>query len=160
MKQPIKKNLKRRDNSKPKPRNNIAHKHRRHKEYGTSKLEERFAQKFLDALGVKYVYQFKAESIGRYYDFYLPEHNVLIEVDGDYWHSYGIVWEQMTPTQKKNKRVDEAKTHWALSNCVPLYRFWEHDINDHPEAVMEKLKEILGKSRKEKEIKESKKKRH
>ena len=66
----------------------------------------------------------------------------------------------MTPTQKKNKRVDEAKEHWALSNCVPLYRFWEHDINDHPEAVMEKLKEILGKSRKEKEIKENKKKRH
>ena len=31
-----------------------------HAEYGTSKLEEDFAQKYLDKLGIKYVYQFKA----------------------------------------------------------------------------------------------------
>ncbi len=58
---------------------------RKHKEYGTSLLEKRFAKEFLDKLGVKYTYQFKAESIGRYFDFYCPEANVLIEVDGDYW---------------------------------------------------------------------------
>ena len=56
-----------------------------HKEYGTSKLEERFAKDFLDVLGVKYIYQFKAESIGRYFDFYLPKENLILEVDGDYW---------------------------------------------------------------------------
>ena len=39
---------------------------RTHKqEYGTSKLEERFAKNFLDKLGVEYKYQYKAESIGR-----------------------------------------------------------------------------------------------
>lgn len=58
---------------------------RSHKEYGTSKLEEYFASEFLDKLGVKYMYQFEAKDIGRYYDFYLYEHRIIIEVDGDYY---------------------------------------------------------------------------
>ena len=32
---------------------------RKHKEYGTSKLEERFAKEFLDKLGVEYQYHLK-----------------------------------------------------------------------------------------------------
>lgn len=160
MTQPVKKILKKIDkkvsNKSKQPKTN----RRKHKEYGTSKLEERFAHNFLDALDVRYVYQFKAESIGRYFDFYLPDHNILIEVDGDYWHSYNVLEEQMTPTQKRNRRVDEQKNHWALSNCIPLYRVWEHEINKHPEKVKERLKDILGKSRKQKIIDENKKKRH
>ena len=114
---------------------------RRHtQEYGTSKLEVRFAQNFLDRLGVRYVYQFKAESIKRFYDFFIPDCNILIEVDGDYYHSYGLVYEQMTPTQKKNKRVDEQKNRWAAINGIKLIRIWEHDINDHPELVLAMLK--------------------
>ena len=53
--------------------------------FGTSKLEEDFARDFLDKLDVKYVYQFEAKDIGRWYDFYLPKHNLIIEIDGGYW---------------------------------------------------------------------------
>ena len=61
-------------------------KSRSHKqEYGTSKLEDKFAKEFLDKLGVNYIRQFKAESIERYYDFYLTDSHIIIEVDGDYW---------------------------------------------------------------------------
>lgn len=56
-----------------------------HPQYGTSKLEEDFAKEFLDKLGVKYIYQFEAKDIKRYFDFFLNEKNLLIEVDGDYW---------------------------------------------------------------------------
>ena len=42
---------------------------RKHPKYGTSKLEEDFARDFLDKLGVKYIYQFEAKDIGRFYDF-------------------------------------------------------------------------------------------
>ena len=68
----------------PKPKSTSIHK-RKHKEYGTSNLERKFAKEFLDTLCVEYIYQFKAESIGRYFDFYLPRVNLIIEVDGDYW---------------------------------------------------------------------------
>lgn len=132
---------------------------RHHEEFGTSKLEERFARDFLEKLGIPYIYQFKAQSIGRYFDFYLPEDNMLIEVDGDFYHSYGLVYEQMSPMQKKNKRVDEQKNHWAIINSIPLLRIWEHDINNHPEAVRELLLKECYTAKRNKIIADSKKKR-
>lgn len=58
---------------------------RRKQLYGTSKLEEDFARDFLDRLGLRYSYQYKAEEIGRWYDFYLTDYRILIEIDGGYW---------------------------------------------------------------------------
>lgn len=121
-------------------RKNDTPKERKHPEYGTSKLEERFAKNFLDKLGYKYETQFKAESIGRYYDFYLPDANLLIECDGDFFHSYGLMYEEMSPMQKKNSRVDKDKDKWAVTHKIPLIRIWEHDINDNPEKVIDFLK--------------------
>ena len=56
-----------------------------HPKYGTSKLEKKFAKEFLEKLGIKYVEQFEAKDIKRFYDFYLTDYRILIEVDGDYW---------------------------------------------------------------------------
>lgn len=61
---------------------------RRHPKYGTSKLEDRFAKEFLDRLGLKYIRQYEAKDIKRFYDFAVKSSNgavVLIEIDGDYW---------------------------------------------------------------------------
>ena len=123
---------------------NIERSKKPHPKYGTSKLEKKFAKEFLDKLGIKYEEQFYAESIKRYYDFYLPECRVLVEVDGDYWHSYGKVYEEMNPTQKKNARVDKIKNEWALAHGIPIIRIWEHDIRENPEKVMKILKENIG----------------
>lgn len=118
-------------------------KERKHPEYGTSKLEDRFANNFLKKLGVEFQTQFKAESIGRYYDFYIPSANLLIEIDGDFYHSFNVLYENMSPMQKKNKRVDRDKDKWAKEHKIPLIRIWEHDINDNPKEVMDMLKREL-----------------
>lgn len=131
---------------------------KQHKQYGTSKLEERFAKEYLDALGVKYVYQFEAKDIGRFYDFYLPEENLIIEVDGDYYHSFNLTYEQMCPMQKKNKRVDALKDKWALMHSIPILRIWEHDINNNSEYVFKILSEMIRTQEKRKIIMENKKK--
>lgn len=125
-------------------RRNDTPKERKHPEYGTSKLEDRFAKNFLDKLGVVYQTQYKAESIGRYYDFYCPASNTLLEIDGDYYHSYGLLYEQMSPMQKKNRRVDEQKDKWAREHGINLIRIWEHDINKNPSQVLKMLKEKLS----------------
>ncbi len=62
-----------------------AKKQRKQPLFGTSKLEEDFARDFLEKLEVKYIYQFEAKDIKRWFDFYLPEHNLIIEIDGGYW---------------------------------------------------------------------------
>lgn len=83
MKQPISKRIVSISNKKKKP----VKKHSK-PQYGTSKLEDKFAKEFLDRLGYKYTRQYKAKDIGRFYDFAITQQNgmlVLIEVDGDYW---------------------------------------------------------------------------
>lgn len=118
---------------------------RPHPRYGTSKLEDFFAENFLDRLGVKYVRQYEAKDIKKFYDFFCPDANVLVEVDGDYYHSYGLTYEEKNPMQKRNERVDRIKNEWALSHGIPILRFWEHDIHDNPERVMGTLREAIGK---------------
>ena len=116
---------------------------RKHPDFGTSKLEQDFAKGFLDKLGVKYIWQFEAKEIKRFFDYYLPESRILIEIDGDYFHSRGLVREEMNPMQKKNKRVDECKNKWAALHGIPLIRIWEFDIRNNPSQVMKMLKEKL-----------------
>lgn len=124
---------------------------RNHPQYGTSKLEEKFAKEFLDVLGLSYQYQFEAKDIKRFFDF-LVEGIVLIEIDGDYYHSYGKLYEDMNPMQKRNFRVDMIKDSWAAENGYILCRIWEHDIRNNPDIVMKKIKDVL-------DIKDKKKKR-
>lgn len=129
---------------------------------GTSKLEEDFAREFLDKLNVKYIWQFEAKDIKRWYDFYLPEHNLIIEIDGGYWHSDPrIVDEQhLTPTQKHNKRVDEYKNKWALMHGIPIMRIWEKDIRETPDKVLGELRARLQIAEHKVQVTRNKKKRN
>ena len=131
-------------------------------EFGTSKLEERFAKNFLDKLGLNYIYQYKMISIGRYLDFMLTDYHVAIEIDGDYWHGNPKLYEEkdLNKTQKWSKKVDEMKNKWCSRNGVPLIRIWEKDINEHPENVLTFLKEKLGLLKEKKDRDDKFNKRH
>ena len=136
---------------------------RKHPEYGTSKLEDRFAKEFLDKLGVKYTRQYKADDIGRYYDFFIiieGKSGILIEIDGDYFHSFGLVHEEKNRMQKHNEYVDKVKDEWAIKHKIPLLRIWEHDINDNPGIVLKELKQIVQKYQGKVDLENNKKKRH
>jgi very-short-patch-repair endonuclease len=111
---------------------------------------------------VRYVYQFEAKDIGRFYDFYLPDVNLIIEIDGSYFHSDPrlVKEENMNPMQKRNKRVDEYKDRWALMHGIPLIRFWEKDIRENPKMVMDELKKRLYLETEKKSLAEKKIKRH
>ena len=162
MKQVIKKN-KIDKVSKPKKENkSIINKKRKHPKYGTSKLEDDFAKNFLDKLGVEYQYQFEAKDIGRFFDFYLPKSNLIIEIDGDYWHGNPEKYEkdELKKHQIKAQRIDEYKTKWALLHSIPVLRIWESDIRNNPKKVMNDLKERLRIQDEKIRLDENKRKRH
>lgn len=46
-------------------------------------IEKRFEEFLLEN---KIRYEFQYFLLGKYYDFYLPDLNLLVEVDGEYWH--------------------------------------------------------------------------
>jgi G:T-mismatch repair DNA endonuclease (very short patch repair protein) len=109
----------------------------------TSKLEEKF-KLILDILDIKYQHSFYAKSIKAFYDFYLPEYNILIETDGDFWHCHPIKFPQAQySTQQKNIIRDQEKNKWAEENGYKLLRFWEDDINNNIKQVKQILLENL-----------------
>lgn len=59
-------------------------------------------------------------------DFYLPDHNIIIQCDGCYWHNCPIHFPKSNPKRiniDKKQNIDLCKAGFIL------YRFWEHDIN-------------------------------
>lgn len=153
MKQPIKNNKNKKSEQKKKVTTKTVKK--AHPQYGTSKLEEDFAHDFLDKLGVKYMYQFEAKDIGRFFDFFILPSGPIIEIDGSYWHGDSRLYEEkdLNRTQKRAQRIDEYKNHWALSHGYTLLRIWEKDIREKPKEVLKELKQVLYIDDKNEEIK-------
>lgn len=110
------------------------------KKYKPSKLEKTFAN-ILDLLEIKYDTSYYAKDIKAFYDIYIPEHNILIEVDGDFWHTNPIKYPNgpVSKCQFKNNIRDQQKTKWASDNGYKLLRFWENDINNN----IKQVKQIL-----------------
>lgn len=117
-----------------------------HPKYGTSKLEDYFADNFLKVLGVKYIRQYEAKEIGRFYDFKI-ENGPILEINGSYWHGDKRIYEEkdLNSVQKKNIYIDNIKRRWAENNGIEIYYFWEKDIHENPEQIFLTLKEILKK---------------
>ena len=163
MKQPIKKaEGHKRKKTKFRMRQSNGKTLRTHPKFGTSKLEKYFETEFLKKLNINYQWQFEAKDIQRSYDFYLPEHNLLIEVDGDYYHVNPEIYEgkKLTPTQKHDMWVDKLKNEWALLHGIPLLRIWENDIRKNPEKVMKTIKERLRLQNAKIRLEENKNRRH
>lgn len=81
-------------------------------------------------------------STRRYYDFYLPEFNKLIEVHGDYWHGYNIQEKNWNIVQRKNALTDMFKLYIAYFNNIEYHVIWEHDTKQF-DILLAKLEKIL-----------------
>ncbi|EGI2114790.1 DUF559 domain-containing protein [Listeria monocytogenes] len=93
-------------------------------------IEVKMAEE-LENRGLKYIEQY---SLGDKFliDFYIPQYNIAIECDGDYWHRL-----------PKNVKRDKAKNAYIKACGISLYRFWESEINTDVEACVDiTMKEI------------------
>lgn len=90
---------------------------------------------FLDNLGVEYEPEGDKTTIGYYlFDCLVPSHKLLIECQGDYWHSL-----------PKAIRNDKSKFTY-ISRYFPEYRImyiWEHEFYEK-DSVLDRLKLSLG----------------
>ena len=113
-------------------------------QHHTSNLEKTF-HIILDNIGVTYIKFYYAKSIKAFYDIYIPKYNILIEVDGDFWHTNPIKYPNgpQSKVQFKNQIRDIDKNIWANENGFKLLRFWETDIKNSPKTVIKELKKHL-----------------
>jgi len=82
---------------------------------------------------------------GFIYDYYLIDKNILVEVDGDYYHSNPEKFQQedLNEMQLRNQKRDKRKDVVALGLGYKIVRFWENDIMKNGEFVILELKKIL-----------------
>ena len=96
---------------------------------------ELLTQKYLRELGIKFTTQY--ELSGKFYDIYIPSKNLLIEVDGDYWHGKDIDYPDKSKMQKRSFVNDRTKDGLATINGFGIVRIWESEI------TLEKVKELI-----------------
>jgi len=72
-------------------------------------------KKQLKKNNISFIHQYRLNNF--FYDFYLPEYNLIIEIDGEYWHNY--------PNGTKR---DKRKNKCAIRNKYNIVRIWGNKI--------------------------------
>ncbi len=109
-----------------------------------SSLERNFC-KLLSELNIKYEQQFKLD--GSYFDFYIQDNNLLIEINGDYWHGNPKVYKK-TRVKFISKRIEierqREKKKKSRKNGYKILFLWERDLKTKLEKKLsKKIKEYL-----------------
>lgn len=85
------------------------------------------AKKIFEKHGINFQHQFQKQRYS--FDFYLPDFNILVEIDGVYWHSKGKKDEDITNDKLKYIRQrDNEKSKLANVFGYTLIRFWEDEL--------------------------------
>jgi very-short-patch-repair endonuclease len=100
-------------------------------------------ENILKKLEIKYEDEFVVEYWS--FDFYLPEYNFYIEIDGDYWHSNPKFYPDgpKTKAQKINYTRNISKNNFCIKNNLNLLRFWENQIINNEKDIICNLKKLL-----------------
>lgn len=94
---------------------------------------------------------FQNEVSFQYYsvDNYLIKKGLIIEVQGDFWHSNPMMFskESLRITQKECIRRDKAReTFFRKNRNIPILYLWETDIYNSPELCKQLIQEYVDKN--------------
>ena len=84
-------------------------------------------EEFLVSKNILYKSEFNLER--KFYDFFI-EPNILIEIDGNYWHGNPKYYKELNKRQKRAVLADKIKNRIAKDNKYNLLRIWEDEIYD------------------------------
>ena len=81
-------------------------------------------------------------------DIYLPEHNLMIEIMGDYWHANPLKYniEHLTKQQKKSIKQDRSKHSYVKKyEGIEILYLWEQDIKSDIDLCWLLIQEYIDK---------------
>jgi len=73
----------------------------------------------------------------------IPDANLIIQVDGCYWHGHSCRFDNLTKRQKKQQRRDRAQDKYLTICGWAVIRFWECEINSNIEACINQVTDNL-----------------
>lgn len=113
-------------------------------QYNNKTLLELKFEDLLKSLNIDFISQYTM--CGYNFDYYVPKNNIIIEVDGDFWHCNpkkfpnGPIYKSQYITIKNDKKKDLICEN---TKNIILLRFWESDINQNPQMIIDKLIEYI-----------------
>ena len=110
----------------------------RKKKSKPNKLESR-VYNVVASLNLKFEREYQIPNTSKFYDIYLPDYNVLIEIDGSYWHKKDLI-ECKTKIQKRNFFNDITKDKLAFKFGYRLIRILENQNDQEITKIL--IKEL------------------
>lgn len=96
------------------------------KQKKTGTTPELKIKSLLKDIGIDYVFQYP---IGFYcVDFYIPSKNLMLQVDGCYWHACPKHYKNLDGRQKTRVRLDHSCDSYLINWGYKVLRLWECDI--------------------------------
>lgn len=101
-------------------------------------------ESFLKKLSINYYHHYPIRDIVHSYccDFFIPEANLIIECDGDYWHGNPRFFPILRETQIKQKERDSFRNKELTERGYKLIRLWEYEIRTMDLESFKKLLEL------------------
>lgn len=111
-----------------------------------TKSEELFVEDFIKPLGLEFIHKHYIDDISQVVDIFIPNKNIIIEYDGDFWHCNEAKFPNgpIYDYQKKKIEKDKEETEYCKKNNIELIRFWKSDVKNNPEMVKERLNKIIS----------------
>lgn len=106
-----------------------------------SSLERRF-KKTLEELDIGYEQHFGL--CARIYDFYIEDYQLLIEINGDYWHNNPKIYKDFPEDKKREagQKRDDVKFNMARAYDFNILFIWESEMNNHADQIIKILKNL------------------
>lgn len=101
---------------------------------------EKIVADVLDKHNIAYHFQYfiNTGTVCKSYDFLIKDKNVILEIDGDFWHGNPNANHHYIKANEVQQN-DIEKTKIAEEKGFTVYRFWESDVRKNPEVVLSKL---------------------
>lgn len=101
-------------------------------------------QNMLDELNISYIKQYEVKRMT--VDFYIPDNNLAIEVNGDFWHCNPDIYGKIKPLHKIHPRViekDKRKKQQLYEEGIDLHVVWENELLNNKQEVKSSLSQII-----------------
>jgi very-short-patch-repair endonuclease len=95
--------------------------------HGINTVPEIKIKNILKKHNIEFISPFVLEN--KIFDLYIPKNNLIIEVDGCYWHSKNVKLDDMDEQQSRRWKNDRYKDNLANKKGYKLMRIWEDEIN-------------------------------
>ena len=117
----------------------------------TQKLEEEIYSILRSDFEIERQFQMLKENRRHSFSYDMKIGNVLIEINGDYWHANPVLYESKSEFKRPNGimtseqiwQKDEQKRNFAISKGFLVYYIWEKDFHENKEKTIELCKNYL-----------------